>query len=128
MPVSFSEGFVRRFPGREDTLSKKSSSDNSPMIRVAAFIVDKRNLFFLIFAIAILFSCFSMNWVKVENDLAMYLTEDTETRRGLDLMKEQYTTYGTAKVMIANVSFDQAKKLKTYLEGQDGVQIGRAHV
>lgn len=49
-------------------------------VHLATWIVDKRNLFFLIYSAAILFSLFSRNWVTVNNDITDYLAEDTETR------------------------------------------------
>ena len=80
----------------------------SPLITICSFIVDKRNLFFLIYAILIIFSLFSQNWVSVENDLSAYLSEETETRRTMDLMEEEYTTFGSAKVMVSNLSLRDA--------------------
>lgn len=68
------------------------------MVKLATFIVDKRNLFFLLTVIGLIFSVFSRNWVKVENDLTYYLPEDAETKLALNLMEEQFTTYGTAEV------------------------------
>ena len=73
------------------------------MFKVCGFIVDKRNLFFLIFIILAIFSAFSRNWVKVENSLAAYLPQQTETTQGLDLMKEKYVTTGTRTATIANI-------------------------
>ena len=40
------------------------------MYKLASFIVDKRNLIFLIVAIGLVFSAFSRNWVQVENQLS----------------------------------------------------------
>ena len=37
------------------------------MYKFASFIVDKRNLIFLIVAIGLVFSGFSRSWVQVEN-------------------------------------------------------------
>ncbi len=79
-------------------------------------------LFFLIYIIALIFSFFSSGWVNVENDLAAYLADDTETRRGLDLMEEQFTTFGTAKVMVANITWEEARMLKNRIAEMDGVQ------
>ena len=45
----------------------KEKDDAGFMVKVATFIVDKRNLFFLIFGIAIIFSLVSSSWVKVED-------------------------------------------------------------
>ena len=95
---------------------------NDFMTQLATFIVDKRNLFFLIIIIAIVFSMFSRNWVNVENDLISYLPDDAETKIALNLMEEQFTTYGTAEVMVANVSYDEADELHDMLSDIKGVQ------
>ncbi len=100
---------------------KERNSGNSVMLKICAFIVDKRNLFFLIYAILCIFSAISRNWVGVENQLSEYLPSTSETRQGLDLMEEQFITYGTVKVMVANISYDQALFIKEDLEKMDGV-------
>ena len=88
-----------------------AKGDNGAMKKVAAFIVDKRNLFFLLYVVALVFSLFSMNWVQVENDITTYLPEDTETRRGLTVMNENFVTYGSARVMISNITPSKAREL-----------------
>ena len=85
--------------------------ENGAMKRVAAFIVDKRNLFFLLYVVALVFSLFSMNWVQVENDITTYLPEDTETRRGLTVMNENFVSFGSARVMISNITPSRAREL-----------------
>lgn len=91
------------------------------MIKICGFIVDKRNLFFLLFGLLIIFSAISRNWVHVENSMSYYLPGSTETRQGLDLMEEEFITYGTCNVMVANVSYEQAEELLDMLENADGV-------
>ena len=91
------------------------------MVKVATFIVDRRNLFFLLFGIAIIFSVVAMNWVEVENDLSAFLPGTTETRQGLDLMEEEFITYGTAKVMVTNINQDEAQELADDIEAMDDV-------
>ena len=95
---------------------------NDFMTQLATFIVDKRNLFFLIIIIAMVFSVFSRNWVEVENDLITYLPDDAETKIALNLMEEQFTTYGTAEVMVANVTWEEAERLNDEIAGLKGVQ------
>jgi predicted RND superfamily exporter protein len=97
--------------------------NSSFMVKVATFIVDRRNLFFLLFGIAIIFSLVSMNWVKVENSLAAYLPESAETSRGLDLMDEEFITYGSAKVMVANITYDNAKAIADEIEDMNEVSM-----
>ncbi len=53
------------------------------MEKLASFIVDKRNLFFLLYIFALIFSVIATGWVKVEDDITTYLPDTTETRQGL---------------------------------------------
>lgn len=99
----------------------EEEKNNQAMLKICGFIVDKRNLFFLIFGILAIFSAFSRNWVKVENDMAYYLPGTTETRQGLDRMEEEFVTYGSISVMVANVSYDQGKTIKEDMEALEGV-------
>ena len=92
------------------------------MIKLSRFIVDKRNLVFLIVTIGFVFSAFSRSWVEVENDLTAYLPASSQTRRALDVMDEQFTTFGTANVMVANIPLSDAFVLQEQLEALDGVQ------
>ncbi len=98
-----------------------NKSDNQAMLKICGFIVDKRNLFFLLFGLLIIFSAISRNWVGVENSMAHYLPGTTETRQGLDLMEEEFITYGTCNVMVANVSYRQAEEICERLEQSPGV-------
>lgn len=101
--------------------SKKNGGESGFMIKVATFIVDRRNLFFLLFGIALIVSVITMSWTKVENNLAAYLPDTAETSKGLDLMEEQFVTYGTARVMVTNISYDEAYRLYEKLEGKDSI-------
>ena len=93
----------------------------SGMEKIATFIVDKRNLFFLLYAFALIFSIVATGWVKVENDITTYLPEDTETRQGLTVMNDNFVTYGTARVMVSNVTYETAENICSDLESVDGV-------
>lgn len=101
----------------------EAKKEDSFMMKVSTLIVDKRKGFFLIFIMLIIYSVLSMNRVKVNNDLTSYLPATTETRQGLDLMEEQFTTYGTARIMICNVTYDEACRLAEYIEAMDGVSM-----
>ena len=91
------------------------------MEKVAAFIVDKRNLFFLLYIFALIFSVIARGWVQVENDITTYLPDSTETRQGLTVMNDNFVTYGSARVMVSNVSYDTALHLQEVIEDIDGV-------
>ncbi len=81
------------------------------LARIARVIVDRRNLLFLFYVIAVAFSAFSMQWVDVENDITFYLDEDSKTRQGITIMNEEFTTFAMADVMISNISYNHAKEL-----------------
>lgn len=99
----------------------EENKTNGFMLKICSFIVDKRNLFFLIFGILMVFSVFARNWVNVENSMAFYLPSITETKQGLDIMDEQFLTYGTCSCMVANISYEQGEEIKEKLENIDGV-------
>ena len=91
--------------------------------KVAAFVVEKRTIFFLFYIIAFVFCIFSMNWVEVENDVITYLPEDTETRQGIDAMNENFTMFGTAQVMVSNITYEKAQELNTELSAIEGISM-----
>ena len=97
-------------------------SGESFMLKLSRFIVDKRNLVFLVVIIGLIFSVFSRNWVQVESDLTAYLPESSETRQALDIMDGQFVTFGTASVMVANLPLADAFDVQEMLEGLEGVQ------
>ena len=103
-------------------MERNEKTSASFMTKLATFIVDKRNLVFLLTIIMLIFSAFSRNWVQVESELSAYLPEDSDTRQALNIMEEQFTTFGSAQVMVANLSQEQAETLKGQIAGIKGVQ------
>ena len=99
----------------------KGKEDEGFMIKVATFIVDRRNLFFLIFGIWIIFSLFSANWVSVENSMSAYLPDTTETSQGLNRMEEEFITYGSAQIMITNITYETAEQISEQISDMDSV-------
>ena len=91
------------------------------MEKLASFIVDKRNLFFLLYIFALIFSAIATGWVKVEDDITTYLPDTTETRQGLTVMNDNFVTYGTANVMVSNITYDTALDIQSRLEDIEGV-------
>ena len=89
--------------------------------RISEYIVNKRKAFMVFFILAAVFSVFSSSWVKVSNKLSDYLPESTKTKQGLDIMDENFTTFGTAKVMVNNIDYEKALELSTKLKEIAGV-------
>lgn len=103
-----------------DRLEKQGG--DSFLLKLSRWIVDKKSLIFLVFALLLVFSAFSRNWVKVENALDVYLPDDSETRQGITVMEEQFTTFGTAEILFANVPYAEADAIAAKLSDMDGVQ------
>ena len=103
-------------------MNEQAAPKNDLMHKLARQIVERRNLIFLIVVILLIFSVISKNWVTVENDLTTYLPDTSGTRQALDIMDEQFTTYGTADVMVANVAPERAQELADQLAELKGVQ------
>lgn len=93
----------------------------TPIEKLAALIVDKRKAFYLFYIIAGIFCAISTGWTKVNNDITSYLPDSSETRIGLDLMNDQFVTYGSGSIMLDNVTFEKAEEIASELEKIDGV-------
>ena len=96
---------------------------NSFTKKLATFIVDKRGLIFALYIVALVFSLFSMNWVEVENDIVNYLPEETETRQGIEVMNDHFAQFGTARIMVSNVTFETAQSLSNEITAVPGVAM-----
>lgn len=93
----------------------------SPMLKLARFIVDKRKAFYLIFLASFIFCAVSISKVHVNDDITTYLPAHTETRRGLTLMDEEFITLGSANIMVSNITYDAAYNLSLKIEKIPGV-------
>ena len=93
------------------------------MEKVARFVVDKRNLFFLLYTAALIFCMFSMNWKNVQTDVTLYLNEESETRQGIDTMNEHFAMFSSARVMVSNVTYAEAVTLYQQIAEVEGVTM-----
>ena len=91
--------------------------------KLSTFIVDKRNIFFILYICAIIFCLFSIGWVTVENDVTQYLPEDVETRQGITAMNENFKAFATAKIMVSNVTYETAEEIYEMISGVDGIMM-----
>jgi len=114
--------FEQFVPSEKDDDMKEKNKGNF-FYRISTFIVDKRNLFFLLYLFAFIFCVFSMNWVEVENDVTTYLPEHTETRQGIEAMNENFVTIATARVMVSNITYETAQELFDELSAIDGIAM-----
>ncbi len=107
----------------EETMGRPQEKNGglTPMERIASFIVDKRKAFFVIFMVMAVYAAVSIHKVQVNNDLTDYLSEDTETRQGLTIMNDEFVTFGSGKVLVANITYPKALELAKDLEEIRGI-------
>ena len=97
------------------------------MKKLTSFIVDKKNYIIILFIALIAYCIWGMGQVKIEYDITSYLPSNTDTKQALDIMEEEFVTFGTAKIMLRNVSFDDALALHDEIEQLDGVKSFEFH-
>jgi len=100
---------------------KEGKTGGNLWLRVASFVVDKRKAILVLFVFAIIHSVLSISKTQVNSDLTKYLPVESETRVGLSTMQEEFTTFGMASVMIANVTYEQALDVVEIIENVEGV-------
>ena len=91
------------------------------MHRIAAAIVRWRGLFVLLFLAAAIYCGLSLSRVKVNSDLTFFLSADTETRRGITIMEDNFVTCASEDVMVANLTFERAEELAEEIRGYEHV-------
>lgn len=101
---------------------KQEKKKENFWLTLAAFIVDKRKAIEILFVFAIIYSVLSVNKVQVNQDITSYLPPESETKRGLVVMEEEFVTYGSARIMVSNVTYDQAEGLMDRIEDVEGVK------
>lgn len=92
------------------------------MKKLAEFIVNRRKIIMLVFAALMVFCVWGMGQVKIEYEITSYLPDSTDTKKAIDIMENEFVTYGTATIMIRNVTYEEAEKLHGEIENYDGVK------
>ena len=112
---------------RNETKSsmKPKVDRNNFMMQLATFVVNKRNAFVVLFAIACIYCLTTLNRAKVNTELTDYLPDTTETRQGLDIMDQEFTTFGSAKVLVTSITYEKALEEARALEEIRGISSVR---
>lgn len=72
--------------------------------------------------VTILFAvCFP--FVGVNYDLSKYLPDFAPTKQALDVMEDEFGYPGTARIMVKNVSLQEAKAIRSRIAEVDGVEL-----
>ena len=78
------------------------------MEKLSRFILRLRwplTVLFLLFAV---YCAFSVGRVKINSNLADFLPEKTETKRGITVMQQEFSTYASARVMLEDTDLSTA--------------------
>ncbi len=89
--------------------------------RIAARIVKSRYIIVAFFAIATVLCLTAVDDVNINYDFTKYLSEDTVTRKSLDLMKDEFGYTEQLTVMLISPAEGDAAALRDSLNGRDGV-------
>ncbi len=92
------------------------------MKKLAKFIVERRKIIMLLFVGIMAFSLWGMTQVEIEYDITSYLPDSTDTKQALEIMDDEFVTYGTATVMLRNIPYTEAKRLHDEIEEYEGVK------
>ncbi len=88
---------------------------------IVDFIINQRRAIEIFFAVITVVSLFCWPLVDVNYDLTQYLPSSAKTQQGLSVLKQEFGYPGTARVMVDNVTYYQAKAYKDKIEAVDGV-------
>lgn len=92
------------------------------MKKFATFIVNHTGWILLLFAALIVYSVWGMSKREIEYSITAYLPETTDTRIAIDIMDEEFTTHGSATLMVRNISYTKALALHDEIENLEGVK------
>ena len=99
----------------------KKKKQKTLLIKIGDFIVDFRYLFLGIFVLLGIISLANLNNVEIEYDITSYLSDETETKAGLELMEKEFGSLNELQVMIEEIPFQEALELKAELSSIDHV-------
>ena len=102
-------------------MPEKTAEKPDIMHRIAEAVIRSRYVIMLVFLAAAVYCGLSLDKVKVSPDLTSFLPADTETRRGISIMEEEFTTYAAESIMVGNVTAERARELADEIAALDGV-------
>ena len=89
--------------------------------RLAGFIVKTWALWMALVLCLTVLAAMSLSDTRVNYDLTSYLAEDTETKRGLDLMNGEFSPVSGLSVVLTDVSEEETADHAARIAGMDGV-------
>lgn len=98
----------------------KSSSIFDKLVH---FIVFKGKIIESLFFAATVICAACFPFVKVNYDLSKYLPQFAQTKQALDVMEDEFGYPGMARIMVKNVSLQEAERIRTQISDLEGVDV-----
>ena len=89
--------------------------------KAAELIVKGRYVIFAVFILFAVYCALSLGKVKTNSELTAFLPDESETKRGLAIMQEEFPSYDVARVMVENVSAQEAEELAAKIASAENV-------
>ena len=105
-------------------MENTSSARPAPVLRrIAGIIVKYRYVIIAVFAVCAVYCAISLGKVRVNSELAAFLPEDSETRRAIAVMNEEFPAISAAQVMVCGVTAEDAVDISAQLGALEGVGV-----
>lgn len=85
------------------------------------FVVKHKLAIIIVFVIAIIVSVVCVFFVNVNYDSSQYMPEDSDLRKGMDIMYSEFDGNSMAQVMVKDLTYQDALALKKQIEAVNGV-------
>ena len=104
-------------------MNEQTTGRRSFFEHLAHGIVSGRKIILILTILVLGFCVMSSLWVQTNNDLKSFLADDSETRRGLAVMEDEFETYYTAQIMPEGIGAAEAQALYEQIEQTEGVAM-----
>ena len=108
-------------PPNRPPMPENTAQKQDIMHLIAEAIIRSRYVIMLLFLAAAVYCGASLDKVKVSSDLTAFLPADTETRRGISIMEEEFASFASDRIMVGNVTWERARELADRIAGLDAV-------
>ena len=104
-------------------MSTNQKQSKSFFPRLAHGIVFWRQIILILSALLTVFCFIAIPWVEVDESFTSYLDAESETRRGISIMADEFATYATAQIMVDDVTPNEAQAYADAIQEVEGVAM-----
>ncbi|MDF2686771.1 MAG: transporter, partial [Clostridia bacterium] len=92
------------------------------LVKIVDFLLKNKIKVIIFYAVALIISFLLMPLVKVNYDLAEYLPPQSNTRKAIGILEDEFSYPGNADLMVENVTINRGKQIKELIKTIDGVK------